>query len=283
MSNPYEGDSTTSLPGIKGTNTTTGEESDEPQTATVRSTVTETDPSRKAADLRTEFDSPTFVVASAASFDRDLALRGGLPRQAALGHRRATARPCSAPRRRAYPGTSSRHRLRHGRERPLLRQPRNRRHWPRRVRRRDHPRAGQSPRTGTIGTFHPRRCAGTRRAGGDVRHRHRQRATARVLRPGDAAGDPRHPRPTSSFRPVLADVFQRTRHAPRAAQAHQAAHRHPFQGRLADPKHRASAVQSDLRTGPRRRRQGRGRLAGGHRTAVTCHYRNERIHERAGK
>jgi hypothetical protein len=28
MSNPYEGDSTTSVPGIKGTNTTTGEESD---------------------------------------------------------------------------------------------------------------------------------------------------------------------------------------------------------------------------------------------------------------
>src|SRR5260370_36442376 len=67
MSNPYEGDSTTSVPGIKGTNTTTGEESDEPQTATVRSTVTETDPSRKAADLRTEVDSPTFVGASAAS------------------------------------------------------------------------------------------------------------------------------------------------------------------------------------------------------------------------
>jgi SAM-dependent methyltransferase len=67
MSNPYEGDSTASVPGIKGTNTTTGEESDEPQTVTVRSTVTETDSSRKAADLRTEFDSPTFVGASAAS------------------------------------------------------------------------------------------------------------------------------------------------------------------------------------------------------------------------
>jgi 2-polyprenyl-3-methyl-5-hydroxy-6-metoxy-1,4-benzoquinol methylase len=67
MSNPYEGDSTTSVPGIKGTNTTTGEESDEPQTVTVRSTVTETEPSRTAADLRTEFDSPTFVGASAAS------------------------------------------------------------------------------------------------------------------------------------------------------------------------------------------------------------------------
>src|SRR5260370_37766172 len=67
MSNPYEGDSTTSVPGIKGTNTTTGEESDGPQTATVRSTVTETDPPRKAAELRTEFDSPTFVGASAAS------------------------------------------------------------------------------------------------------------------------------------------------------------------------------------------------------------------------
>jgi 2-polyprenyl-3-methyl-5-hydroxy-6-metoxy-1,4-benzoquinol methylase len=67
MSNPYEGDSTTSVPGIKGTNTTTGEESDEPQTATVRSTVTETESSRKAADLRTEFDSRTFVGASAAS------------------------------------------------------------------------------------------------------------------------------------------------------------------------------------------------------------------------
>ena len=49
-----------------------------------------------------------------------------------------------------------RHRLRHRRERPLLRQPRNRRHRPRRVRRRDHPRAGQSSQTGTIGTFHPR-------------------------------------------------------------------------------------------------------------------------------
>jgi 2-polyprenyl-3-methyl-5-hydroxy-6-metoxy-1,4-benzoquinol methylase len=68
MSNPNEGDSTTSVPGIKGTNTKTGEESDEPQTATVRSTVTtETEPSRKAADLRTEFDSPTFVGASATS------------------------------------------------------------------------------------------------------------------------------------------------------------------------------------------------------------------------
>jgi hypothetical protein len=67
MSNPYEGDSTTSVPGIKGTNTTTGKESDEPQTVTVRSTVIETEPSRTAADLRTEFDSPTFVGASAAS------------------------------------------------------------------------------------------------------------------------------------------------------------------------------------------------------------------------
>ena len=51
-------------------------------------------------------------------------------------YRRATARPCSAPRRRAYPGTGSRHWLRHRRERPLLRQSRNRRHRPRRVRRR---------------------------------------------------------------------------------------------------------------------------------------------------
>src|ERR1700736_6866318 len=57
MSNPCEGDSKTSVPGIKGTNTATGD----------GVLGSETEPSRTTADLRTEFDSPTFVGASAAS------------------------------------------------------------------------------------------------------------------------------------------------------------------------------------------------------------------------
>src|ERR1700730_17972565 len=250
MSNPCEGDSKTSVPGIKGTNTATGD----------GVLGSETEPSRTSADLRTEFDSPTFVGASAASsiaishFEEayrarppwdidgpqpDLArlldagfIQGrvldigcGTGENALFFASRGidvTGLDASAV---AITRAQAKARGRGLSARFIQ---------------------GDALQLAALGEmFGAVTDSGLLHVFSDQEMQQVIRGIHAVLRPSG---------------PVLADVLQRTRHAPRAAQAHQAAHRHPLQGRLADPKHRARAVRSDRRTGPRRRRQDRGRL-----------------------